>query len=124
MSLYAQWLEAKERERIAVADRRGFEDLMVKEYAIPENFDGTRNIEFDNIEIKIEGRITKKVDSDKLQDLAAEHGLTNHLQTLFRWKPEIAAAAWNKADSSITTPLLDAITSTSGRPTFKITVKE
>lgn len=124
MSLYAQWLEAKERERIAVADRRGFEDLMVKEYAIPENFDGTRNIEFDNIEIKIEGRITKKVDSDKLQDLAAEHGLTNHLQTLFRWKPEIAAAAWNKADSSITTPLLDAVTSTSGRPTFKITVKE
>ena len=124
MSLYAQWLEAKERERIAVEDRRGFEDLMVKEFAIPENFDGTRNIEFDNIEIKIEGRITKKVDSDKLQDLAAEHGLTNHLQTLFRWKPEIIAAAWKKSDPSITTPLLDAITSTSGRPTFKITVKE
>jgi hypothetical protein len=124
MSIYAQWLEAKERERVAVADRRGFEDLMVKEFAIPENLDGTKTFTFDNIEIKIEGRITKKVDSDKLQDLAAEHGLTNHLQTLFRWKPEIAAAAWNKTDPSITTPLLDAITSTSGRPTFKITVKE
>jgi hypothetical protein len=124
MSIYAQWLEAKERERVAVADRRGFEDLMVKEFAIPENLDGTKTFTFDNLEIKIEGRITKKVDSDKLQDLAAEHGLTNHLQTLFRWKPEIAAAAWNKADLSITTPLLDAITSTSGRPTFKITVKE
>jgi hypothetical protein len=124
MSIYAQWLEAKERERVAVADRRGFEDQMVKEFAIPENLDGTKTFHFDDIEIKIEGRITKKVDSDKLQDLAAEHGLTNHLQTLFRWKPEIAAAAWNKADSSITTPLLDAITSTSGRPTFKITVKE
>jgi hypothetical protein len=97
---------------------------MVKEFAIPENLDGTKTFHFDDLEIKIEGRITKKVDSDKLQDLAAEHGLTNHLQTLFRWKPEIAAAAWKKADPSITTPLLDAITSTSGRPTFKITVKE
>jgi hypothetical protein len=124
MSIYAQWLEAKERERVAIAERRGFEDQMVKEFAIPEDLDGTKTFHFDDLEIKIEGRITKKVDSDKLQDLAAEHGLTNHLQTLFRWKPEIAAAAWNKADPSITTPLLDAITSTSGRPTFKITVKE
>lgn len=124
MSIYEQWLEAKERERVAIADRRGFEDLMVKEYAIPENFDGTRNFNFDQFEIKIEGRITKKVDSEKLQDLAAEHGLSDHLPTLFRWKPEVNAAAWKNADASITAPLLDAITSTSNRPTFKITVKE
>lgn len=124
MSIYDSWLYAKEKERIAVADRRKLEDLMVAEFKIPENFEGTKNINVDEFEIKIEGRITKKVDSDKLQELAAEHGLTDHLASLFRWKPEINAANWNRADSNITAPLLGAITSTSNRPTFKITEKE
>ena len=48
-----------------------------------------------------------KVNSDKLQELAAEHGLTDHLPSLFRWKPEINMTVWKAADASITTPLLD-----------------
>jgi hypothetical protein len=55
--------------------------------------------------VKIAGRIDRKVDSDKLQELAAEHGLTDHLSRLFRWKPEISMALWKAADESITQPL-------------------
>jgi hypothetical protein len=69
----------------------------------------------------VEGRINRKVDADKLQAIAAEAGLTEHLSSLFRWKPEIAMSAWKAASPNITTPLLDAITATPGRPSFTIT---
>jgi hypothetical protein len=64
------------------------------------------------------------VDSEKLQELAAEAGLTDHLSTLFRWKPEIEMKAWKATDPSITSALADAITVTPGRPSFTITIKE
>lgn len=124
MKLAEQWLAAKEAEKTAIAERRRLEDEMVKLLNIPKDLDGTKNFEVDGIAIKIVGRLDAKVNSDKLQDLAAEHGLTQHLSTLFRWKPEINAAAWKSADSEITTPLLDAITTTNGRPSFTISIKE
>lgn len=118
------WIEAKAAETAAIKQRREIEDKLVKQFDIPENLDGTKNIDADAYKIKIEGRINRKVNADKLQELAAEHGLTDHLSSLFRWKPEIAMTAWKAADSSITTPLLDAITATPGRPSFTITVKD
>ena len=118
------WIEAKAAESAAIKQRREIEDKLVKQFDIPENLDGTKNIDADTFKIKIEGRINRKVNADKLQELAAEHGLTDHLSSLFRWKPEIAMTAWKAADASITTPLLDAITATPGRPSFTITVKD
>ena len=118
------WIEAKAAEAAAIKQRREIEDKLVKQFDIPENLDGTKNIDADTFKIKIEGRINRKVNADKLQELAAEHGLTDHLSSLFRWKPEIAMTAWKAADSSITTPLLDAITATPGRPSFTITAKD
>ena len=119
--LYQQWIDAKAAEAKAIKDRRAIEDMMVKAFEIPENFEGTKNIEVETYKVKIEGRINRKVNADKLQELAAEHGLTDHLSSLFRWKPEIAMTAWKAADKAITTPLLDAITATAGRPSFTIT---
>ena len=121
MTLYQRWLDAKKLEAAAVAERRQLEDQMVAEFTIPKDLDGTVNHELDGYKIKIEGRINKKIDSDKLQMLAAEAGLSEHLSSLFRWKPEINAKAWNSAADAVTKPLLDAITSTPGRPTFTIT---
>ena len=118
------WIEAKAAEAAAIKQRREMEDKLVKQFDIPENLDGAKNIDADAYKIKIEGRINRKVNADKLQELAAEHGLTDHLSSLFRWKPEIAMTAWKAADSAITTPLLDAITATPGRPSFTITVKD
>jgi hypothetical protein len=83
--------------------------------------DGTIKQELDGYIIKMEGRINKKIDADKLQLLAAEAGLSEHLSSLFRWKPEINAKAWGAAADAVTQPLLGAITSTPGRPTFTIT---
>ena len=121
VSLYQQWLNAKQIEAAAVKTRRDIEDQLVKQFSIPENLEGTKNLEAESFKIKIEGRINRKVNADKLQELAAEHGLTEHLSSLFRWKPEINMTLWKAADASITTPLLDAITATPGRPSFTIT---
>lgn len=121
MSLFQDWIAAKADEAAATKRRRDIEDKLVKQFKIPEGHEGTTNLEADSFKIKIEGRINRKVNSDKLQELAAEHGLTDHLASLFRWKPEINMTVWKAADASITTPLLDAITATPGRPSFTIT---
>lgn len=120
-TLYQRWLDAKKLETAAVKDRRELEDLMVETFAIPKDLDGTVKHAIDGYTIKTEGRINRKVDSDKLQMLAAEAGLSEHLSSLFRWKPEINAKAWDAAADAVTKPLLGAITSTPGRPTFTIT---
>lgn len=121
MTLYQEWLNAKAAEKAAMDERRSIEDKLVAELNIPKTLDGTQNVDVDGFKVKIVGRLDRKVNSDKLQDLAAEHGLTEHLSSLFRWKPEINASAWKSADPRITEPLLDAITSTNGRPSFTIT---
>ena len=121
MTLHQRWLDAKKLETAAVKDRRELEDLMVKEFAIPKDLDGTTNKEIEGYKVKIEGRINTKIDADKLQMLAAEAGISEHLSSLFRWKPEINAKVWNAAAEVVTGPLLGAITSTPGRPTFTIT---
>jgi len=121
MSLYQRWLDAKKMETLAVAERRELEDQMAKQFNIPKDLDGTIKEELNGYTIRMEGRINKKIDADKLQLLAAEAGLSEHLSSLFRWKPEINVKAWDAAADAVTGPLLDAITSTPGRPTFTIT---
>ena len=121
MNLYQKWIDAKEAEKAAIDLRRALEDELVAELGIPKTLDGTQNIEADGYKVKVVGRLDRKVNSDKLQDLAAEFGLTQHLSSLFRWKPEVNATAWKSADPLITAPLQDAITTTNGRPSFTIT---
>lgn len=122
--LAEQWLQAKQAEAEATEHRRRLEDMMVSEMQISEDFTGTRTHDSDGYVIKVTGRINQTVDGDKLQEIAIENGLSDHLSILFRWKPEIAAAAWKACDDSIKRPLLLAVTSKPGRPTFSITTKE
>ena len=122
--LSSLWLAAKEAERQAIDDRRRIEDRIKSMAGVSENMEGTETVDPDQFTIKIVGRIDRKVDSDKLQELAAEYGLTEHLASLFRWKPEINMAAWKAADPSITKPLSAAITAKPGRPSFTIIPKE
>tara|TARA_R110002020_G_scaffold2041_3_gene9391 strand:+ start:1169 stop:1558 length:390 start_codon:yes stop_codon:yes gene_type:complete len=117
-----QWLDAKQAEREAVERRRDAEDKLLSLIGIAENMDGTENVETDSgFKLKIVGRMNRKVDGDRVQEIAAEEGLEEHLPSLFRWKPEINMPAWKKADESITTPLLGGITTTPGRASFTIT---
>lgn len=120
MSLYHQWLDAKEAERIAVERRREIEDQLIADLKIPESLDGVKTIKSDGYTVKITGRLTHKVDSDMIQELAAEAGIAEHLSALFRWKPEINMTAWKAADATITAALAPAITTKPGRPSFSI----
>lgn len=122
--LSEKWIEAKEDERIAQENRRTIEDRIKYLTGINETLDGTVTLAREMHTIKIVGRIDRKVDSEKVQELAAEHGLTEHLPSLFRWRPEVNVAAWKSAAESITKPLEQAITTKPGRPSFAITRKE
>jgi len=121
MSIYQEWLDAKAAEAAAVKRRREIEDELIGLLRVNPALDGTENRELDGYAIKVTGRMNRKVDGDRLQEIAAEHGLTDHLSSLFRWKPELDLRAWKAADESITAPLLGAITTTPGRPSFTIT---
>jgi hypothetical protein len=122
--LSKEWIAAKNAEKEAQDQRRIIEDRMLSLIGLPEAFDGTENAAAGGYKIKLVGRLNHKIDADKLQELAAEHGLTDHLGSLFRWKPEINARNWKAAEGSITAPLLQAITTTPGRPSFAITEQE
>ncbi len=119
--LSSLWIELKEAERKATEERREVEDTIMSLLEISEGLDGTENRKDGDYAIKIVGRMNRRVDTDKLQEIASDNGLTDHLATLFRWKAEINSSVWKASDSAITEPLLDAITTTPGRPSFTIT---
>ena len=120
--LAQNWLDAKWQEAVAVERRRWIEDELSSLIGIAENMEGTENVETGGgHKIKITGRINRKVDGKRIQEIAAEEGLAEHLSSLFRWKPEINMTAWKSADKSITEPLLGGITTQPGRASFTIT---
>lgn len=119
-SLQANWAIAKATEQLAQEERRTIEDQIIAFLGVPADLDGTVT----HGAVKITGRIDRKVDGDVLQELARNAGLTNHLSALFRWKPEINRKAWDAADTSITGPLLGAITSKPGRPSFALVTEK
>lgn len=119
-SLSSMWIMAKNAETTATADRRNIEDRIRKLTGVRDDVEGTETIKVTGYKVKVASRLDRKVDAEKVQDLAAEHGLTHHLSSLFRWKPELNMSAWKSADESITGPLLGAITTKPGRPSFSI----
>jgi len=124
MSIYKDWIDAKECERIAVEKRREIEDKLIKHYQISEASEGSKSIKDEGYVVKVICRMNRTIDADLLQEIAIENGLTEHLGSLFRWKPEINTKAWKDADESITAPLLGAITTKPGRPSFSIELND
>ena len=118
--LCEQWLNAKNAETVAVENRRRIEDELKAAMALADDAEGTFTRKDGGFIIKATARLTRKVDSEQLQALAAEHGLTEHLSSLFRWKPELSMKEWKAAAPEITGPLSGAITTTAGRPSFTI----
>jgi hypothetical protein len=119
-SLSSMWLMAKTAEATAVSDRRNIEDRIRELTGVRDDVEGTETVKVTGYKVKVVSRLDRKVDAEKVQDLAAEHGLTAHLSSLFRWKPELNMSAWKSADESITGPLAGAITTKPGRPSFSI----
>lgn len=123
MTLHLQWLAAKQAESEAVLKRREIEDQLIAQMGIKPDAEGIATLKVDGYVIKATSRLSRKVDDELLLELAQTHGLDAHLSTLFRWKPELAMKAWKDASADITGPLLPAITTTPGRPSFSITLE-
>lgn len=121
-NLAQEWMDAKAAEKSAAKSRRALEDKLLSLIGVAENMEGTETVETDGgYTIKITGRLNRKVDGERIQEIAAEQGLSEHLSNLFRWKPEINLRAWTSADESITKPLSGGITTAPGRAAVAIT---
>jgi len=118
------WIKAKASETEAIEWRRKTEERLLSILGIPETLDGTENAECGDYKIKVAGRMSRKVDTQRLQELALFNGLQDHVSELFRFKYEINTLVWKATDPSITNLLLDAITTTPGRPYFSITKEQ
>jgi hypothetical protein len=122
--LAQQWLDEKQTERDAADRRRAIEDRLTELIGKDTADESTTTAKSGEYVVKVNGSVSRKVDGDRLQELAHEHGLFDYLPVLFRWKPELNKAKWEAADASITAPLASAITAKAGRPSFKIEKKE
>ena len=119
-NLVLLWTQYKNQELDAIKNRREIEDQMSKILEINPANEGTVVLDADEYTVKVQTRLARKVDTDLLQEVAAEHGLSNHLTDLFRWKADLDMKAWKAASPEITSVLAQAVTTTSGRPSFSI----
>jgi hypothetical protein len=113
-NLAALWLEAKTAETEWTERRRAIEDQML----------AADRTEWAGFKVRVTSRDNWKIDGDKLQEVAEERGLTAHLGSLFRWKPEVNMALWKAAAPEITDTLCEAITITPSRASFSITKED
>lgn len=119
-ALAVAWSYAKQAEAEAVAQRRAIEDKLTAALDVKETEEGVKSAETLNYTIKVTSRLTRKVDADLIQEIAAEHGLTHLLSSVCRWKPELDMRVWKGLDETARTALSAAITTTPGRPSYSI----
>ncbi len=123
-TLAMRWITAKEHERAAIETRRDIENQIGAQLSIDDGFEGTRTTRAGGYKVKLVSRVTRSVDGDRLQEIAREHGLSDHLSQLFKWKPSVIAAAWKSASDEITKPLEAAITDRLSRPSYTVELIE
>ena len=108
------WKEAKEREQEAVNARRQLENEILSLAGISENETGVKTFG----SLKITCRHNQSVDSDLLQQIAAENDMIEQASQLFRWKAEINKKLWDATAPDIVNVFSPAITVKPGRPSF------
>ena len=121
-NIYQEWLALKRIETETASERRKLEDRMAEAYGLNPTNEGTSSFELEGYKVKITQRLTRTVDADSLQEIAAEEGLSEHLASLFRWKPSVDMNRWKATAPEITGPLEAAITTKAGRPSFSIEI--
>lgn len=122
--LAVEWRRLKNKEDDARRQRRECEDQIAMLAGAQEGQTGTKNADTGIYKVRISGKVSTTVDGDKLQQVAADNGLTDSLRHLFRWKPSIDKTEWDKAPESVKRPLLQAMTTKAGRSSFTIEPKE
>lgn len=122
-TLAQNWLTAKQEESLAQDRRRAIEDKLVELLKIETAKDSTKTEQIGDFECKVTTRLTRKIDADLAQEIAAEFGLQDQLGIVFRWKPDLNLTAWKSASEVTKSQLIKAITTTASRPSFSITLK-
>ena len=122
-SLLSDWEGFKEAETVATQKRREIEEKLHE--LLGHNGHGSKTFNLpSDYKITVTNNVTRQVDNDKLQDIAGQHGWTEYLSLLFRWKPIIDLASWQLAPPEVKDALGEAITTKPSRPQFKITRTE
>lgn len=118
-------MAAKKAEAEATEARRRIEDEILEACKISTLDEGSNSVPIPGFKVKVTTRFNRKVDGDRLQQIAIENDIAYEtLQALFRWKPEVALKEWKAADPAVTALLVEAITTSAGRPTFSIEADE
>lgn len=110
----------KAQEDSLYLEREKLEADLILALGIEQGKEGVQTDKKHGYKIVVTQKINRTIDCDLLQEIAKEKGLSEHLSTLFRWKPSIDMKAWKSASENITTPLLGAITAKYGKPSVKI----
>ena len=107
--LTAEWLVLKREEKVMQARRREVEDeLLTYAKAVPE---GTVHL---NDRIKIQFKLTRKVDSDALDKIW--ESLPDNIQDAFEWEAKPVLKELRKVENDLR--LEGIVSESSGRPTF------
>ena len=122
--LCKEWRHQKDIEKKAIETRRQIEEELKYHLDFDETKEGYTSVKKSGYKLTLAHRFNRKVDSKLLQEIARENDIESSLYSLFRWKPEIEAKNWQKADKEITDKFLPAIESKPSRPSFKIDTYE
>ena len=107
--LTAEWLVLKREEKVMQARRREVEDELLTHIAAVK--EGTVHI---NQSIKIQFKLTRKVDSDKLDEIWDT--LPENVQDVFEWEAKPVLKNLRKVEGDVR--LDGIIVESTGRPTF------
>ena len=121
--LFVAWINAKNDEQRAQETRRAIEDKLSELLKIDAAKDGTKTETLGDFECKVTTRLSRKIDADMAQEIAAEYGFQDQLGIVFRWKPDLNLTAWKAASEETKSQLIKAITTTASRPSFSISLK-
>ena len=108
-TLTAEWLVLKREEKTMQARRREVEDELLMHIANPK--EGTVHL---NDRIKIQFKITRKVDSDALDKIW--DSLPDNIQDAFEWEAKPVLKELRKVENDLR--LEGIVSESSGRPTF------
>lgn len=121
--LCESWINTKNDEARAQERRRAIEDQLFQLLNINSATDGTKTEQIGDLECKVTTRLSRKIDAELAQEIAAEYGLQDQLGIVFRWKPDLNLTAWKSASEETKSQLIKAITTTASRPSFSISLK-
>ena len=117
---YEKWLEAKEAENQAKKRRMEIEDKISLRLELDDQKEQTKTHNFDGYKVKIQQRLNRSIDSERLIEIATYEGILEKVQELFRIKYEVNKKAWESTDDAVTNLLVEAITVKPGRPSYAI----